>query len=47
MTIRNLYIGILLLVLPFISYGGTALVVNCALVGIVLSISMRRFVFKS
>ena len=33
--------------LPFISYGGTALVVNCALVGIVLSISMRRFVFKS
>lgn len=33
--------------LPFISYGGTALVVNCALVGIVLNISMRRFVFKN
>ncbi len=32
--------------LPFISYGGTSLVVNCALVGVVLNISMRRFLFK-
>ena len=32
--------------LPFISYGGTALVMNCALVGVVLSISMRHFVFQ-
>ena len=33
--------------LPFISYGGSATLVNFALVGIVLNISMRRFVFKS
>lgn len=32
--------------LPFISYGGSALMVNCALLGIVLNVSMRRFVFK-
>ena len=33
--------------LPFISYGGSATLVNFALVGIVLNISMRRFMFKS
>lgn len=33
--------------LPFISYGGTATLVNFALVGVVLNISMRRFMFKS
>lgn len=33
--------------LPFISYGGTATLVNFALVGLVLNISMRRFMFKS
>ena len=33
--------------LPFISYGGSATLVNFALVGIVLSVSMRRFMFKS
>ncbi len=33
--------------LPFISYGGSATVVNFCLVGLVLSVSMRRFVFKS
>ncbi|MBO6003280.1 MAG: rod shape-determining protein RodA [Mailhella sp.] len=32
--------------LPFISYGGTALVMNYALVGVVLSISMHHFVFQ-
>ena len=32
--------------LPFISYGGSAMLVNCGLLGIVLSVSMRRFVFK-
>lgn len=31
--------------LPFISYGGSATVVNFALIGIVLSVSMRRFMF--
>lgn len=31
--------------LPFISYGGSATVVNFALLGIVLSVSMRRFMF--
>lgn len=31
--------------LPFISYGGSAMLVNCALVGVVLNVSMRRFVF--
>ncbi len=33
--------------LPFISYGGSATLVNFCLVGLVLSVSMRRFVFKS
>ncbi len=33
--------------LPFISYGGTAMTVNCGLVGLVLSVSMYRYVFKS
>lgn len=33
--------------LPFISYGGSATIVNFCLVGLVLNISMRRFVFKS
>lgn len=32
--------------LPFISYGGSAMVVNLSLVGLVLNVSMRRFVFK-
>lgn len=32
--------------LPFISYGGSATVVNFALLGIVLNVSMRRFMFK-
>ncbi len=33
--------------LPFLSYGGSATVVNFALLGLVLNISMRRFLFKS
>ena len=33
--------------LPFISYGGTAMVVNCIFIGIVLSVSVNRFVFKA
>ncbi len=33
--------------LPFISYGGTSMAVNCALIGMVLSVSMYRFVFKT
>ena len=33
--------------LPFISYGGSATLVNFCLVGLVLNVSMRRFVFKS
>lgn len=33
--------------LPFISYGGSAMLVNFALIGLVLNISMRKFVFKS
>lgn len=33
--------------LPFISYGGTAMIVNFILVGLVLNVSMRRFIFKS
>mgnify|MGYP000963794858 CR=1 FL=1 len=33
--------------LPFISYGGSATVVNFTLLGIVLNVSMRRFMFKS
>ncbi len=32
--------------LPFISYGGSATLVNFCLLGLVLNISMRRFVFK-
>jgi len=32
--------------LPFISYGGSATIVNFTLVGIVLNVSMRRFLFK-
>jgi len=32
--------------LPFISYGGSATLINFALVGIVLNVSMRRFRFK-
>ena len=33
--------------LPFISYGGTAMIVNGILLGFVLNVSMRRFMFKS
>ena len=33
--------------LPFISYGGTSMTVNCGLIGLVLSVSMYRYVFKS
>lgn len=33
--------------LPFISYGGTAMVVNFILLGLVMNVSMRRFVFKT
>lgn len=32
--------------LPFISYGGSNAVVNFCLIGLVLNVSMRRFVFK-
>ena len=32
--------------LPFLSYGGTATLVNFCLVGLVLNVSMRRFLFK-
>ncbi|MDL2314004.1 rod shape-determining protein RodA [Desulfovibrio sp. OttesenSCG-928-C14] len=32
--------------LPFFSYGGTSALVNFSLLGIVVSVSMRRFVFK-
>ncbi|CCO23337.1 rod shape-determining protein RodA [Maridesulfovibrio hydrothermalis] len=32
--------------LPFISYGGSGTVVNLCLVGLVLNVSMRRYVFK-
>jgi rod shape determining protein RodA len=32
--------------LPFISYGGSATLVNFCLVGLVLNVSMRRFLFK-
>jgi len=32
--------------LPFVSYGGSATLVNFGLVGLVLNISMRRFLFK-
>ncbi|HIU17284.1 MAG TPA: rod shape-determining protein RodA [Candidatus Avidesulfovibrio excrementigallinarum] len=33
--------------LPFMSYGGSATLLNFALAGLVLNISMRRFIFKS
>ena len=32
--------------LPFMSYGGSSMLVNCFLLGIVLNVSMRRFMFK-
>ena len=32
--------------LPFISYGGSATLLNFTLIGIVLNVSMRRFMFK-
>jgi rod shape determining protein RodA len=32
--------------LPFISYGGSATLVNFCLVGLLLNVSMRRFLFK-
>ncbi|MDR1490256.1 MAG: rod shape-determining protein RodA [Desulfovibrio sp.] len=32
--------------LPFLSYGGTATIVNFILLGLVVNISMRRFIFK-
>jgi len=32
--------------LPFISYGGTATLVNFVLLGLVINVSMRRFMFK-
>ena len=32
--------------LPFISYGGSATLVNSFIIGMVLNVSMRRFVFK-
>ena len=33
--------------LPFLSYGGSATLVNFCLLGLVLNVSMRRFVFKT
>jgi len=32
--------------LPFLSYGGSSTIINFCLVGLVLNVSMRRFVFK-
>lgn len=32
--------------LPFLSYGGTATIVNFIMIGLVLNVSMRRFMFK-
>jgi len=32
--------------LPFISYGGSAMLVNMSLIGLVLNVSMRRYLFK-
>ncbi len=33
--------------LPFISYGGSAMLVNCALIGIVINVSIKRSFFKN
>jgi rod shape determining protein RodA len=33
--------------LPFVSYGGTSLLVNFIMIGLVLNVSMRRYMFKS
>ena len=33
--------------LPFISYGGTATIVNFIMLGLVINVSMRRFMFKT
>jgi rod shape determining protein RodA len=33
--------------LPFLSYGGTATIVNFIMLGLVLNVSMRRFMFKN
>lgn len=33
--------------LPFLSYGGTATIVNFIMLGLVLNVSMRRFMFKT
>jgi len=33
--------------LPFMSYGGTATIVNFIMLGLVLNVSMRRFMFKT
>lgn len=33
--------------LPFISYGGSSSVVNFCMIGVVLNVNMRRFVFKN
>ena len=49
-TDAGMVVGIMPVVgipLPFISYGGSATVVNFSLIGLVLNISMRRFLFKT
>lgn len=33
--------------LPFVSYGGSSSVVNFCMIGLVLNVNMRRFVFKN
>ena len=33
--------------LPFVSYGGTATIVNFIMLGLVINVSMRRFMFKT